>query len=245
MCARCVARIRSRWDAHEAPGFRPDLKANDVRSRILTAAAAFAVAGCAATSAPYRAPTQPYAGAPNVYNQAPRAALHSELFACGRWGANLGEIGARGEAELYTPYIYTAAGPLLRNPTETACLSSGFGWRGSASGGGRMHSGLDLANPNGGLIYAAGDGWVRAAEWRGGYGNVLEMDHGRGVATFYAHLSEVDPNLRPGMFVAAGQAVARMGATGNATGVHLHYEVWIDGVQVDPLTYGSEPPAVM
>jgi len=183
--------------------------------------------------------------APNLYSQAPRAALHSEVFACGRWGANLGEIGDRGEAVRYTPYIHTAAGPLLRNPTEAACLSSGFGWRGSASGGGRMHSGLDLANPEGGFIYAAGDGWVRAAEWRGGYGNVLEIDHGQGVVTFYAHLDEIDPNLRPGAFVAAGSAVGRMGATGNATGVHLHYEVWIDGLQVDPLGYGSRPTPIL
>jgi murein DD-endopeptidase MepM/ murein hydrolase activator NlpD len=92
-------------------------------------------------------------------------------------------------------------------------------------------------------IYAAGDGWVRFAEWRGGYGLVLELDHGNGVITRYAHLSEIDPNLRSGAFVAAGAAVARMGATGNATGVHLHYEVMVDGVLVDPLAYGVKPGA--
>ena len=110
---------------------------------------------------------------------------------------------------------------------------------------GRIHNGLDLANPNGGFVYAAADGWVAAAGWRGGYGLVLELDHGRGVRTMYAHLSEIDPNLRPGVFVAAGAAVARMGATGNATGVHLHYEVTVDGLQVDPLAYGMQPAPVM
>lgn len=210
-----------------------------VRARITIAAATLAVAGCA--TAPYGPPTRPYSGPANDYNQAPRAALHSELFACRGGGSNVGEVGARGESRLYTPYIYTPAGPLLRNPTQSACLSSGFGWRGRASGGGRMHSGLDLANPAGGFIYAAGDGWVRAVEVRAGYGNVIELDHGHGVQTFYAHLSEIDPNLQPGTFVQAGAAIARMGATGNATGVHLHYEVWVHGLQVDPLAYGPPP----
>lgn len=181
----------------------------------------------------------------NIYTRAARASLHSELFACSRWGANIGEIGERGEAMFYAPYVHTPAGALLRNPTETACLSSGFGWRGAAEGGGRVHNGLDLANPNGGFVYAAADGWVASAGWRGGYGIVLEIDHGSGVRTMYAHLSDVDPNLRPGVFVAAGAPVARMGATGNATGVHLHYEISVDGLLVDPLRYGTEPTPVM
>lgn len=207
--------------------------------------AALALAGCAVTNTPYPRPIPPpYASAPapsgpNIFDTAPRAPLHSEMFACNTWGANLGEIGLRGEATNYTPYIETQAGLLLRNPTEVACLSSGFGWRGGQSG--RLHNGLDLANPGGGFVYAAGDGWVRFAGWRGGYGNVIEIDHGRGVRTLYAHLSEIDPDLREGSFVSAGEAVARMGMTGNATGVHLHYEVWIDGMLVDPLNYGRPP----
>jgi murein DD-endopeptidase MepM/ murein hydrolase activator NlpD len=103
---------------------------------------------------------------------------------------------------------------------------------------------MDLANPNGGFVFAAGDGWVAFADWRGGYGQVLEIDHGQGVVTRYAHLSEFDPNLALGSFVGAGTPVGRMGATGNATGVHLHYEVSVDGLNVDPLAYGAEPPPV-
>ncbi|MEQ1617249.1 MAG: M23 family metallopeptidase [Terricaulis sp.] len=206
--------------------------------------AAAALAGCAISNASY-APAPIVVGGPaaipNSYVGAASAPLHAELLACHRGtGSNLGPIGARGEAALYTPYIFTPAGPLLRNPTEGACLSSGFGWRGSADGGGRQHNGLDLANPDGGYIYAAADGWVRSADWQGGYGLVLEIEHGAGVVTRYAHLNEIDPNLRSGIFVAAGAPVARMGATGNATGVHLHFEVMVDGVLVDPLTYGIE-----
>jgi murein DD-endopeptidase MepM/ murein hydrolase activator NlpD len=216
-----------------------------MRNLAVGVVATLALSGCATTEVPYSRSILRPPNTPNLYTTAPRATLHSELFVCNNWGANLGEIGSRGEAARYTPYIYTPAGPLMRDPTEVACLSSGFGWRGAAEGGGRAHTGVDLANPNGGFVFAAGDGWVRFAAWRGGYGNVLEIDHGHGVRTLYAHLSEIDSNLRPGVFVAAGTAVARMGATGNATGVHLHYEVSVDGLQVDPLAYGAEPPPVL
>jgi murein DD-endopeptidase MepM/ murein hydrolase activator NlpD len=217
-----------------------------IRKPFLALLAALALAGCAASGAPYSAPiytpqaSRPPPG-PSIYATAPRAPLHSELIACnGGNGSNIGEIGFRGESVLYTPYISTPAGPLLRNPTEGACLSSGFGWRGSP-GAGRQHNGLDLANPNGGFVYAAGEGRIVSADYRNGYGNVVEIDHGRGVHTLYAHLSEIDQRLRPGDYVAAGAPIARMGMTGNATGVHLHYEVWIDGLLVDPLHYGRPP----
>jgi murein DD-endopeptidase MepM/ murein hydrolase activator NlpD len=204
-------------------------------------AAVLTLSACVVTEAPSPAIISAQPTGPNIYTNAPRGELHSELFACSSWGANLGEIGERGESLLYTPYVFTPAGALLRNPTQSACLSSGFGWRGEAEGGGRVHNGVDLANAHGGFVYAAGEAWVVSAGWRGGLGIVLELDHGRGVRTMYAHLSDVDPNLRPGVFVAAGQAVARMGATGNATGVHLHYQISVDGLLVDPLRYGPAP----
>jgi murein DD-endopeptidase MepM/ murein hydrolase activator NlpD len=209
---------------------------------------ALALASCASTPSPtypYRPLTSPPPSGPTIFSTAPRAPLQSELFAChGGGGANIGPIGERGESKLYTPYIYTPAGALLRDPTASACLSSGFGWRETADGGGHEHTGIDLANADGGFVFAAADGWVSSAEWRGGYGLVLELDHGHGVRTLYAHLSEVDPALRGGMFVGAGVAIARMGATGNATGVHLHYELSVDGLKVDPLSYGPSPPTV-
>jgi murein DD-endopeptidase MepM/ murein hydrolase activator NlpD len=212
--------------------------------------AASALAGCVTPEAEYgyRAPvvyspsTRPPPG-PTIYDSAARAPLHSELFACRNRGSNVGEIGMRGETMQYSPYIETPAGPLLRVPAEVACLSSGFGWRGSLDGG-RVHNGLDLANPQGGFIYAAGAGRIRRADYYGGYGNTVEIDHGNGVVTRYAHLSEINPNLRPGDFIAAGEPMARMGMTGNATGVHLHYEVYIGEMLVDPLHYGRPPTYV-
>lgn len=211
------------------------------------------VAACA-THEPYYAGsvTAPLPGGPppvpqvNIFSTAPRASLQSELIACNRGtGSNVGAVGIRYESLAYTPYIQTSAGALLRDPTDGACLSSGFGWRGAAAvggdGAGREHGGIDLANPQGGFVYAAGDGWVSRAEYFGGYGLTLEIDHGHGVHTLYAHLNEIDQNLAPGMFVSAGQPVARMGMTGNATGIHLHYEVIVDGIKVDPLNFGAAP----
>src|SRR5262245_36220929 len=218
-----------------------------MRNLALCTFATLMLSGCAVAGMPGPSPlaTPPSTPpGPNIYMTAPHATLHSELMVCASVGANIGVVGARGEVVSYTPYIFTPAGALLRDPTEEACLSSGFGWR-QSDGGGRPHNGLDLANPDGGFVYAAGDGWVSYADWRGNFGLALEIDHGHGVRTLYGHLSEIDPNLKPGVFVAAGTPVARMGATGNATGVHLHYEVSVDGLQVDPLAYGLEPPPVL
>lgn len=218
-----------------------------MRRIALSFAAACALAGCAVTNEPYARPATttmiapPLANVPNIYTSAPRAPLHSELFACNSYGSNLGLIGQRGEATNYTPYVDTPAGALLRDPTEVACLSSGFGYR-NIGGGGRQHSGVDLANHDGGFIYAAADGWIVVADYRSGYGNFIEIDHGNGVHTRYGHLAEFNSNLRSGVRVRSGEAIGRMGMTGNATGVHLHYEIAIDGLLVDPINYGAPQP---
>jgi murein DD-endopeptidase MepM/ murein hydrolase activator NlpD len=220
---------------------------HDVSARriALCMSAAFAAAGCQTYPIAYvppPAPTTPAAAPSGAFAYAPTAPLHSELFVCHAGGSNLGPVGSRGEAALYTPYLYSPAGPLLRNPTESACLSSGFGWRARADGGGRNHSGLDLANRNGGYVFAAGDARVDYVGEYGAYGLMVELDHGHGVRTLYAHLAEIDPSLQRGDIVYAGRVIARMGRTGNATGIHLHYEVSIDGQSVDPLAYGAEAP---
>lgn len=225
-----------------------------IRSVALTAFGALALVGCAsieydagpapviaAPSAPPR--TAPTPGVdPATYLNAPRAPLMSQLFACSTNNSNIGPISADRASLVYTPYISTAAGALLRDPTEGACLSSGFGWR-TRGETGSNHTGIDLASANGGFIFAAADGVVEYTGWEGGYGLVVQIDHGRGVHTLYGHLADVNPALRQGSLVRGGAAIARMGMTGNATGIHLHYEVSIDGLKVDPLNYGA--PQVM
>lgn len=225
-----------------------------IRYVTLSLIGALALAGCQTTSPVARPPripppriaVAPQPPAPNMFLNAPRAVTLSQLFACYPTVSNVALIGAQGEVTTYTPYMRTESGDLLRNPTEAACLSSGFGIRAGAVGGdvGRAHTGIDLAPRGGRFVFAAGPGRVTALGWRGAYGLAVELDHGAGVRTLYAHLAETDPRLAVGSWVPAGAAIARMGATGNATGVHLHYEVSIGAMKVDPLAYGGLAPAI-
>ncbi len=107
---------------------------------------------------------------------------------------------------------------------------SGFGMR-----WGRMHEGVDITAPTGTPIWAAAAGTVIWASWRGGYGNCVVVDHGNGLATLYAHASAILVSV--GQRVSQGQTVALVGSTGNSSGPHLHFEVRVNGVAVDPLLY--------
>jgi len=95
-----------------------------------------------------------------------------------------------------------------------------------------MHSGLDFRAPTGERVRATGAGTVTIASWHGGYGRMVEIDHGNGLTTRYAHLSEV--LVRDGQRVQPGQFVGRVGSTGRSTGPHLHYETRLDGEALDP-----------
>ncbi|HWU88474.1 MAG TPA: M23 family metallopeptidase [Kofleriaceae bacterium] len=111
--------------------------------------------------------------------------------------------------------------------------SSGFGWRDDPfRHRARFHSGTDFRGKHGLPVVAAGDGVVVFAAWQGGYGNIIYVDHGGGVVTAYAHLQRF--LVKPNDVVLAGQTIAAMGATGRATGPHLHFEVRLDGHPVDP-----------
>jgi murein DD-endopeptidase MepM/ murein hydrolase activator NlpD len=109
-------------------------------------------------------------------------------------------------------------------------ITSGFGWR-----WGRMHEGVDLAVPNGTPVVAAKAGVVIVAGWMGGYGNLVVVDHGGGVATAYGHNTSVTVGM--GQFVEQGQLIAYSGSTGHSTGPHVHFEVRINGSAVDPMGY--------
>jgi murein DD-endopeptidase MepM/ murein hydrolase activator NlpD len=94
------------------------------------------------------------------------------------------------------------------------------------------HSGLDFSGGYATPIYATGPGVVSFTGVRSGYGNVVEIDHGRGLKTRYAHLSSF--SVRPGTHVGVGQRIAAMGSTGRSTGTHLHYEIWVNGRAQNP-----------
>ncbi len=99
----------------------------------------------------------------------------------------------------------------------------------------RPHTGVDMAAPNGTPIFAADGGQVLQASYSGGYGNSVLIYHGGGFATFYAHLSGYA--VGPGQMVKRGQVIGYVGATGLATGPHLHFEVRINGIAQNPLSY--------
>jgi murein DD-endopeptidase MepM/ murein hydrolase activator NlpD len=146
------------------------------------------------------------------------------------------------------------AGPrvrgLLRTPVDGARLTSGFGMRlHPLLGFTRMHEGVDFGAPVGTPVLAAGDGVVEEARWDGGYGRWLKIRHGPGLETGYGHLSAWARGVTPGATVRQGQVVAYVGATGLATGPHLHYEVFKEGQRIDPrtapqVTLASRDPAL-
>ncbi|MGQ0805533.1 MAG: peptidoglycan DD-metalloendopeptidase family protein [Actinomycetota bacterium] len=124
-------------------------------------------------------------------------------------------------------------------PLDWPCdggVVSGFGYRvHPISGTRRLHQGVDINCSYGQPIYAAGSGIVLEAGSRGGYGNAVLIDHGDGLATLYAHQSQLA--VSPGQQVTTGEVVGYVGSTGYSTGPHLHWEVWVNGTPVDPMGY--------
>jgi murein DD-endopeptidase MepM/ murein hydrolase activator NlpD len=121
-------------------------------------------------------------------------------------------------------------------PINAATFTSGYGvrsdpFRHSAA----MHAGIDLAAPQGTAVYATADGIVDKAEWSNGYGNLVEVAHGKGVQTRFGHLSRI--LVHSGQLVHRGDLIALVGSTGRSTGPHLHYEVRIDGHAVNPVPF--------
>jgi murein DD-endopeptidase MepM/ murein hydrolase activator NlpD len=131
----------------------------------------------------------------------------------------------------------SAKGMLMKTPVDGARISSGFGSRfHPILGYTRMHKGVDFAVPTGTPVMAAGAGMVKFMGWANGYGNFVLINHGNNYATAYGHLSRFAPGMRVGARVRQGQVFAYSGMTGMATGPHLHYEIRVNGGQVNPLT---------
>jgi murein DD-endopeptidase MepM/ murein hydrolase activator NlpD len=122
----------------------------------------------------------------------------------------------------------------VRKPVDGEIdLASGFGVRMDPfTGSPAMHTGLDLQGDAGDAVRATASGTVTHAGWSGGYGRVVDIDHGNGLSTRYAHLSSID--VRVGQAVRSGQIVGKIGSTGRSTGPHLHYETRMRGAAVDP-----------
>ncbi len=121
-------------------------------------------------------------------------------------------------------------------PVAGGYISSYFGARVDPINGHRsFHPGLDIAVPKGSSVHAVAEGIVTYAGVRHGYGKVVEIDHGDGYMTRYAHNSRL--LVHPGEHVRVGQVIAKSGSTGRSTGPHVHFEVWYKGHVVNPLAY--------
>jgi murein DD-endopeptidase MepM/ murein hydrolase activator NlpD len=115
-------------------------------------------------------------------------------------------------------------------------VTSNFGWRTHPIlGTERFHSGIDFGADYGSLIYASEQGRVIYADWYGGYGNAVIIDHGNGMTTLYGHCSEL--YVKDGDAVVKGQPIAAVGSTGFSTGPHLHFELRANGEPIDPAAY--------
>jgi len=125
---------------------------------------------------------------------------------------------------------------LVRKPLAGGIFRSGFGARNHPLlGFTRMHTGVDWADDVGTPIFAAGNGTVTYADWRGGYGRHVEVQHLNGYVTTYSHMSGFARGIEEGVKVRQGQVIGYIGTTGLSTGPHLHYEVKINGTFVDPM----------
>lgn len=123
----------------------------------------------------------------------------------------------------------TATGHLIM-PVSGYSVTYGYGYR-----WGRLHEGIDIPCPTGTSIRAADGGTVTRAGWFGAYGLCVEIDHGTGLVTRYAHCSKI--NVKVGQKVGQGQVIARVGNTGRSTGSHCHFETRINGASVNPMKY--------
>ncbi len=161
----------------------------------------------------------------------------TELFEGGNpaFNTRVARVAAR-VAEVEKMELALTAAPLGQPVDGKTRLTSSFGTRADPfTHSTAYHTGLDMAGYHRAPIAATAPGTVSYAGWKGGYGRVVEIDHGRGFKTRYAHLSEI--LVEEGHEVELGDHIAAMGSTGRSSGTHLHYEVWFRGKVYDPTNF--------
>lgn len=142
-----------------------------------------------------------------------------------------------GDGEYFTADGIAVRKSLLKTPIDGARITSGFGMRvNPVLGYSAMHQGIDFGAPTGTPIFAAGNGVVEEIGWKNGYGKFIKLRHNGTYETAYGHTSRFASGLKKGSKVKQGQVIAYVGATGRATGPHLHFEIMINGAHVNPST---------
>lgn len=140
-----------------------------------------------------------------------------------------------GRVDYFQPDGFSVRKTLMKTPVDGARLSSGFGMRKHpVLGYNKMHKGLDFAAATGTPIYAAGDGTIEFQGRKGGYGNYTRIRHNSKLKTAYAHMHKFARGMGVGKRVKQGDVIGYIGTTGRSTGPHLHYEVHVNGKQVNP-----------
>ena len=142
-----------------------------------------------------------------------------------------------GTADYYNAKGENVRKELLRTPLDVVRITSTFGMRKHPIlGYSKMHKGVDFAATTGTPIFAAGDGVIAILGNQNGYGNYIRIKHNAQYATAYAHMSRFAKGLQQGSKVRQGDVIGYVGSTGMATGPHLHYEVLVDGTQINPMS---------
>ncbi len=162
--------------------------------------------------------------------EAERAAAAAAAAAAAGSGGDGGSAGSGAAAYANGTFIFPVA--------TYSYISSRFGERiHPITGELKNHNGMDIAANSGTAVYAADGGKVVLAEWYGGYGNCIMIEHGNGYKTLYGHLSYI--GVKNGQYVNQGDTIGQVGSTGNSTGPHLHFEVYSNGSRIDPEQFYS------
>ena len=172
----------------------------------------------------------------NAAYQVKTAATGPALHVCPGHVSNAPATDAKRKIVNYDPVAEVSGVALTRAPVKS-CVSSGYGPR--RGGASSFHSGVDLFTRTPAPIYASGDGIIENIGTRRSYGRTILIRHRDSVKTRYAHLSSYAPGLKSGSRVRGGELIGYTGDTGNATAVHLHYEVLVHGKRRDPLSIGG------
>jgi murein DD-endopeptidase MepM/ murein hydrolase activator NlpD len=176
----------------------------------------------------------------------PGRLLAGELFLTKRIVTIIRYRPAGGAEGFWTPQGESVVRSFLRTPMDASHITSGFGMREHPIlGYSAMHTGIDFGAPTGTPILAAGNGKVLMAGFNGGFGLYVKLQHTADIGTGYGHMSRLGPGIKPGVSVRQGQVIGFVGATGMATGPHLHYEFYRAGHPVNPLAQKASMRATL
>jgi murein DD-endopeptidase MepM/ murein hydrolase activator NlpD len=182
-------------------------------------------------------------GEPITWSNASGRVLAAEFINKGRTHSAVWFTDDSGKGGYYDLDGRSKRRAFLASPMEFSRVTSGFAMRmHPILNQWRRHKGVDYGAPSGTPVRAVGDGVVDFAGWQNGYGNVIEIRHGNERSTVYAHLSRID--VRKGQHVEQGSRIGAVGATGWATGPHLHFEVKVRGEQRNPITMAQTSEAI-